>query len=417
MAVQFTAIVDFMIIMPLGPYLEQAIGVTTDKFTWVVTAYTYAAAISGFCSTLFLDRFARRPAFLALFAGFIVGTLMCGLVTDFPTLVAARVLTGAFGGLLGGMSLTIVGDIFPEERRGEATGTLMMGFALASSFGVPLGLFLGDRYGWHAPFLVLAALCVPFMGLAAAILPRMDGHLARYDFGQSPLDRLRVTYGTPNHLRAFALMTALMLGGFSVIPFMNNYLVRNVGIVKELLVWPYVAGGLTALVGMRIIGRLADRYGKLRVFRVMIPLNAAILLAITCLPHVSLAVVMFAVSMTMLFNGGRMVPAMAMIVSSVEPRLRGGFMGANSAVQHLAAGLGTTIGGMIIFQPQPGAPISRYPYVGLFAAAVTLSTLWLAGRLRPAQVAAASPGGNLAVPTPHNARDLPAREFAENVVG
>ena len=378
--VQFTSIVDFMVIMPLEPQLKRTIGLTPDRFALVVAAYTLAAGLAGLVSTLFLDRFARRPTYLVLFGGFLIGTLACGVAPDYATLLAARALTGTFGGILGGMSMTIIGDVFPENRRGQATGVLMMSFSMASVLGVPIGLTLGQEYGWQMPFLVLAALCVPFFALAAAVLPRLDGHL----LGQrreEPLARLRSIFLASNHLRAFALTSALFFSGFSVIPFLSPYLVTNVGLPEKQLRWIYIAGGLVTLVGMPLIGRWADRLGKLRVYRLLIPANAALLLAMTCLPPLPLAAIMVMVSLTMLSNAGRMVPAMAMITSSVEPRLRGGFMGANSAVQHLAASLGTVAAGLILVEPK-GQPIERFPVVGLLAAGTSLLTLWLAGRLR-----------------------------------
>ncbi len=380
-AVQFTSIVDFMVIMPLGPQLERSVGLNTHGFAMVVSAYTYAAGIGGLVSVLFLDRFARRPTFLTLFAGFILGTFACGFATTFTGLLAARALTGVFGGVLGGMALTIIGDVFPENRRGSATGILMLGFSMATVAGVPLGLVLGQKFGWHTPFLVLAGLCLPLIAIAARVLPRLDGHLKNPRAAISPLERLRETFLAPNHIRAFALTIVLMFGGFSVIPFIAPFLVANIGIQEAQLSYTYIAGGLVTLVGMPLIGRLADRFGKLQTFRFVIPLNACLLLGMTCLPVVSLPVVMLMVAVTMLSNAGRMVPAMAMITSSVEPRLRGGFMGANSAVQHIAAGIGTSTAGMILTQ-QKGGPIEHYPVVGLLAAGITLTTLWLAGRLR-----------------------------------
>ncbi len=351
----------------------------------MVAAYTVAAGLAGLISTLFLDRFARRPTYLVLFAGFLIGTLACGIAPGFVTLVAARALTGAFGGILGGMAMTIIGDVFPENRRGAATGILMMSFSVASVLGVPIGLTLGQEYGWHIPFLVLAALCVPFFILAACVLPRLDGHL-KGRVREESLAHLKAIFLEANHLRAFALMSALMISGFSVIPFLSAYLVSNVGLAEKHLRWAYVAGGIVTLVGMPTIGRLADRFGKLRVYRFVVPANAALLLMVTSLPPLPLALVLLAMSATMLSNGGRMVPAMAMITSSVVPRLRGGFMGANSAIQHLSASLGVVIAGLILYEP-PNGPIERFSIVGLMAATVSLSTLWLAGRIRLAEAA------------------------------
>jgi MFS transporter, DHA1 family, inner membrane transport protein len=384
--VQFTSIVDFMVIMPLAPQLKRAIGLTTDRFAVVVAAYTVAAGLAGLVSTLFLDRFARRPTYLVLFAGFLIGTFACGIAPDFVTLLAARALTGAFGGILGGMAMTIIGDVFPENRRGAATGILMMSFSIASVLGVPIGLTLGQEYGWHVPFLVLAALCIPFFILSACVLPRLDGHL-KGQVREESLAHLRAIFLEANHLRAFALMSALMFSGFSVLPFLSAYLVSNVGVAESHLRWAYVAGGIVTFIGMPAIGRLADRYGKLRVYRFVVPANAALLLTMTSLPRMPLALVLLAMSATMLSNGGRIVPAMAMITSSVVPRLRGGFMGANSAIQHLSSSLGVMVAGFILYEPANG-PIEHYPIVGLMAAAVSLSTLWLAGRLR---IVAAAP--------------------------
>jgi DHA1 family inner membrane transport protein len=380
-AVQFTSIVDFMVIMPLGPQLERAMGLSPAQFSAIVASYTYAAGLAGLVATMVIDKFARRPAFLALFVGFLVGTLACGLATSYPWLLAARFLTGAFGGVLGGMAMAIVGDVFPEERRGRATGALMSAFALASVFGVPVGLTLGQRYSWQTPFLVLAALGVPILFLAGWALPRLDAHLDRRVEGH-PLDRLKETLAHPNHLRAFALMATLMFGAFTVIPFLSPFLVDNVGIEEWQLPFCYIVGGLLTMVGSPISGRFADQYGKLRVYRMVAPFFALMCLISTNLPPAPIAVAVLVMGALMVSNAGRMVPAMAMITSSVEPHQRGGFLGANSAVQHIAAGLGASVGGMILAKSTQTGKLLNYPTVGLISIATTLLSLWLAGRLR-----------------------------------
>lgn len=157
-AVQFTSIVDFMVVMPLGPQLMRSLEIGPAEFGLIVSSYTFAAGVAGLVASSIVDRFSRRTAFLTLYAGFLIGTLLCALAPTYQLLVAARVLTGAFGGVLGGMAMAIIGDVFPEERRGRATGSLMSAFALASVFGVPFGLYLGMTFEWHAPFLALVAL-------------------------------------------------------------------------------------------------------------------------------------------------------------------------------------------------------------------------------------------------------------------
>ncbi len=204
-AVQFTSIVDFVVVMPLGPLLEEELSLTPARFGLIVSSYTYAAGVAGLFASVILDRFARRTAFLGLYVGFLAGTLACGVAPTYEW----RVLTGAFGGVLGGMAMAIVGDVFPEHRRGTATGALMSAFALASVVGVPAGLALGQQFGWHVPFLTLAILGVPTFFVAAIALPRLDAHLGTKREHEHSLAQLKATFTEPNHLRAFALTVSM----------------------------------------------------------------------------------------------------------------------------------------------------------------------------------------------------------------
>ena len=381
-AVQFTSIVDFMVVMPLGPQLRRKLGIEPDQFGWIVASYTLAAGLAGLLASSFLDRFGRRRAYLTLFTGFLAGTLLCGLSFDYWSLMAARVVTGAFGGILGGMALAIIGDVFPEERRGRATGILMSAFALASVLGVPLCLSLGTRFGWQVPFLVLAVFGLGVLGLAFWILPPLRDHL-KAQVPAHPWTRLCETFSHTNHLRAFGLTFAIMFGGFSVIPYISLYLVSNVGVSEADLTWVYVAGGLLTLVGAPLIGRLADRFGKLPVYRVVAAMAAVLMVAVTTLRPVPLIVAVGVAGVLMLSNAGRMVAGLAIVTGSVQPGRRGGFMSANSAVQHLASGLGAAAGGKIIITAADRS-LERFGWVGIMAMAATLLSLWLAGLVRPA---------------------------------
>jgi DHA1 family inner membrane transport protein len=412
--VQLTNIIDFMVVMPLGPQLDRELGLTPARFGLIVSSYTYAAGAAGIFASLFVDRFARRTAFLAIYAGFLAGTLACGLAPTYEWLLAARVLTGAFGGVLGGMAMAIVGDVFPEHRRGRATGALMSAFALASVVGVPVGLTLGQQFGWHAPFLTLALLGVPIIFVAAKALPRLDAHLNADRPHEHSFARLKATFTEPNHLRAFAMTTSVMFGAFTVVPFLSPYLVSNVGIPESKLAVVYIVGGVLTLVGSPIAGRLADRFGKLRVYRIIAPLFAVVLVAATNLPPVSLTMAALVMAALMVCNAGRMVPAMAMITSSVVPERRGGFLGANSAIQHIAAGVGASVGGLILTTAADGT-MENYPLVGLLGVAATLLSLWLAGRIRivgadhvtsAAESLAAAAQGNVDAGEPITAAEL-----------
>jgi predicted MFS family arabinose efflux permease len=380
-SVQFTSIVDFMVVMPLGPQLMRILNLTPAHFGWIVSSYTIAAGLAGLLASSIMDQFGRKAAFLTLYAGFLIGTLLCGLAGSYYALLAARVVTGMFGGLLGGMALAIVGDVVPEERRGRATGLLMSAFAIASAFGVPIGLYLGTRFGWNVPFLILAALGVPVFVVAVWTMPTLRDHLHTVvpirAFGQ-----MFETFRHADHLRALALTLTLMLGSFTVIPFISAYLVFNVRLTEMELTVVFITGGILSLVGAPLIGRLADHFGKLLVYRVVASIAMVLILVITNLPPVPLAVAAAIVGVMMLTNAGRMVAALAMVTGSALPRRRGGLMSANSAVQHLAAGIGAAIGGKILVKSADGSFL-YYGRVGFLAVVATLISLWIAGLVRP----------------------------------
>lgn len=402
-SVQFTSIVDFMVIMPLGPQLMRTLGINPAQFGLIVSSYTISAGIAGVVASSLVDRFGRKASFLALYVGFLVGTLFCGLASSFEMLLAARVVTGAFGGVLGGMSMAIIGDVFPDRRRGRATGFLMSAFSLASVFGVPFGLFLGNRYDWHAPFLMLVALGLPVLGFGLWALPPLRDHLSKQR--GDTWSKLVETYTHPNHLRAFALVVSVMFGTFLVVPFISPFFVYNVGFREGDLFWIYVGGGVCSLVSSPLIGRWADLSGKLHVYRIIAPVSALVILTITNLPRVGIIPGVAAVSVLMVTNSGRMIAALSLINASVEPRMRGSFMSAYSSVQHIASGVGSGLAGLIIVE---GADKTLHNYwiVGLIGMASTLSSLWLAGRLKPAS----KPPVPVAEPTEDLLETVPAAE-------
>ncbi len=384
-ALQFIGIVDFMIVMPLGPQLLADLGINAQEFSWVVSAYTLAAGVAGFLAAPWLDRVPRKTAYLVFSLGMLAGTAACGLAGSYPLLLVARCVTGGFGGVLGGLALAIVADVFPVERRGRATAMLMLAFAVASVAGVPLGIALGTRLGWQAPFFALTALGLPLVGLAAWSLPPLAAHV---DGTRRPLVAyLLDTLVVPAHRRAFALIALLMVGAFAVIPFISTALVTNVGVTQAQLPLVFIAGGILTLVSTPLIGRLVDRCGALRVFFGIVPLSAGMMLVVTHLPAVGIAGAAPVVAVLMATNAGRMVSAMSLITASIEPRRRGSFMSVNSAVQHVASGLGAMVGGLIV-TGNAGEPLRNFGTVGILAAGVTIASLWLAGRIRPAPPAA-----------------------------
>ena len=379
--VQFTSIVDFMLIMPLGPQLMERLRLTTEQFGLIVSSYTFSAGVAGLFAASVIERFGRKAAFLTIFVGFLWGTLCCGLAWSYPTLLAARVLTGAFGGVLGGMALAIISDVFPGHRHGEATGALMSAFSAASVFGVPFGLTIGVAFGWQKPFLILAALGTIVLFAAVRSLPPLREHLV-HRREVHPLREIWTTLTLPNHVRALALVSSMMLAGFLVFPFLATYMVKNAGMGESRLALGYILGGLLTIFASPMIGRLADRLGRLRVFLVVAPFSAMMMIVATSLPRVPLAVAVGVMGLFMVGSAGRMVPAMAMIMGSIEPGRRGSFMSVHSSAQHISAAIGSYLGGRIVAEAGDGS-LLHFSRAGLAAAGFTALSLVLATRLRP----------------------------------
>lgn len=406
-SVQFITVLDFMIVMPLGPQLMRTMSIGPAAFGVIVSSYTFAAGAAGLVASAIMDRFARRTAFVTLYAGFLIGTLMCGLAENYVALVMARVITGAFGGILGGLSMAVIGDIFPEARRGQATGSLMSGFAVASVAGVPLGMLLGTNFGWHVPFIVLAVAGMPSWWLAYRILPKLDGHLGHQ--ADHPLRALMGVFSRVQHLNAFALIIVLTISSFLIFPYLSAYLVGNVGMSEQQLPLIYIVGGALSLFAAPVVGRLADRHGKLPMFRIIAPISAALMLVICHVPAGQIVMAIACFGCLMVCNVGRMIPAMAMVTSSVAPRQRGAFLSANSSLQHMAGGVGAYLGGLVVTQDSAGHML-HFPVLGWLAAAVALSSLWLAGRLR-LHVAEPAPVSSAAMVAP-----LPAANVAAEAI-
>ncbi len=378
-AVQFTHILDFVIMMPLGPQFKQDLQLSDQLFGFLVSAYAFSAALAGLLAAWFIDRFDRKTALLGLYAGFTVGTLSCAAAPNYPLLLAARALTGAFGGVVAACVLAIVGDAFPGARRGRAMGVLMSAFSVASIAGVPAGLYLANLQNWRSPFIALAGLSAAVIVLICLVLPPMRGHLAR---GRTATNLWGI-FLEPVHLRAYLLMIAIVLSTFMIVPYLASYLVANTGRTNEELPYVYLCGGLTTLVTMTFFGWLSDRFGKLLMFRCLALFTVVPILLVTNLPHVALTTALMVSTLFMVATSGRMVPAMALITASAAPQNRGGFLSVNASVQQTAMGLASALGGLLLGQGAKGE-ITGFPLVGGLACAATLASIWLAGHLRPA---------------------------------
>ena len=379
--IQFSHILDFMIMMPLGPMLMADFAIGTHEFGLLVASYSFCAAVSSLTAATFVDRFERKGLLLTVFALFAAATLACGLAPGFVSLLAARGLAGAFGGLMGALVHTMVGDAVPYPRRARAGGAISMAFSLATVAGVPASLWLANHFHWRAAFYFIALFSAAFLLLGRSFLPQIRHHLEPGGEGgphllAPTLALLRKT----DHLKALAYSAMIIFSGFTVIPYLTVYAVGNVGIALGDIPYVYLAGGAATLLTARRIGRWADQRGKVPVYRRLALLALLPLLAVTQLGAAPLEVWLACTTAFFVLVSGRMIPAMTIIVSAVRPQLRGTFMSLNATVQSLAMGLATTLGGFLVTQETSGRLVG-YDRVGYVAIGASLLAVWFVGRI------------------------------------
>ena len=383
-SIQFTSVLDFMIMMPLGPQLTELFGISASEFGFLVSAYTFSAGLSGLLAATYIDRFGRKRMMLTLYPLFGAAALACSFAPTFAWLMVARVASGFFGGVLMALSQTIVAEVIPFERRGRAMGVVMTSFSVATVAGVPLALFLASHFNWHAPFLAIA-LMVSVCALGAAkTLPSLKGHLAAHPIGDSApnmLANLRLVLVDPNHLRAYAMSASMVFAGFAVIPYIALYLQGNAGFKPEQIPYVYLTGGICTLISARLIGHWSDRAGKAYAFRRLALLMPLPLLAMTLSADLPMVGVLLVSSVLFVVMSGRMIPGMALIGAAADPRRRGSFMTLNSAVQSLAMGLAALVGGQILGRDGNGH-LTHYWMAALLGGGASLLSFVLASKLR-----------------------------------
>ena len=399
--IQFTHILDFMIMMPLSPQLIRVLQIDTHQFGLLLSSYTFSAAISGLLAATYVDRFDRRKLVLGLYSLFIIATLCCGLAQTYPQLLIARALAGAFGGILGAMVQTMVADLIPFERRGKAMGTIMAAFSLSTVAGVPLGLLLANHLpslGWRAPFFFIVLLALIIFCIGFKMLPSLTAHMHRQRQGNI-LQQILVVAKNPAHLRGFAFISLMMMGGFTVIPYIALYFTANVGLPESFITLAYLCGGIATFFTSQLIGRMADRFGKLQVFSCIALASLLPILVTTHLGLVARSIVLIDWTIFFILVPGRMVPAMAMVSAIAPPQERGTFMSLVASVQMAASGAASLIAGLIISRTASGQ-IAHYNRVGYLAVGCTLLAMMVAPMLRVATVTAAAPMSPVAVALP-----------------
>lgn len=379
-ALHFSIILDFMIISPLGDILMKTLDMTTAQFGTVVSAYAFSAGASGILAAGFADKYDRKKLLLFFYTGFLLGTLFCALATDYWTLLAARIVTGCFGGVIGSISLAIVTDLFLPNQRGRVMGLVTSAFASSQILGVPIGIYLAYNWGWHWTFLLIVIFGMVLWFVIAFKMKPVDAHL-KVQQQKNALLHLWHTLQKKDYRIGFSTVALLSIGGFMLQPFGAAFMVNNVGIAKEELSLVFLASGISLLIIMPIIGKLSDKFDKIRIFII-----STLLTIVMCLIYTNLSItplwLVIVVNMVM-FMGvmGRIVPSQAINTAIPDMADRGAYMAVTSSMQQVAGGIGAMVAGLIVVQPTKTAPLEHYPTLGIVVASVSFLTIFMMIRL------------------------------------
>lgn len=377
---QFTVVLDFMIMSPLGDILMKSMHLIPSQFGWAVSAYAFSAGISGFLTAGFSDKFDRKKLLLFFYVGFVIGTVLCGFAHTYWLLVAARVFTGLFGGVIGSISMAIVADLFALQQRGRVLGFVQMAFGASQVLGIPIGLYIATRWGWEMPFLMVAALGVVMGVVIGFYLKPVNEHL-HVKSEKSAFAHLWHTLARRDYRIGFAATALLSVGGFMMMPFGSAFAINNLQVTEQQLPLLFMVAGVSTLVIMPFIGRFSDRVDKYKLFVV-----ASLWLMLMCIWYTNLSVVPLWVAIvlnTLLMAGvtGRMIPSSALTSAVPELKDRGAFMSINASLQQLAGGIAAALAGKIVVQQTNFSPLEHYNVVGYVVVAFSMLGLFFMYRV------------------------------------
>lgn len=377
---QFTVILDFMVMSPLGDILMKSMQLKPTHFGLVVSAYAFSAGISGLLTAGFADKFDRKKLLLFFYTGFILGTILCGLVNSYALLVAARIFTGLFGGVIGSISMAIVTDLFSMQQRGRVMGFIQMAFGASQIFGIPLGLYIATAWDWHAPFLWVAAMAAIIAILIALKLKPLTEHLAIQN-KNSAFQHLIHTISKREYRIGFAATAILSVGGFMLMPFGSAFAINNLKITEHELPLLFMIAGLSTLIIMPIIGKLSDKIDKFKIFTA-----ASIWTIITVALYTNLSETPFwlvAIVNVLMMMGvmSRMVPSTALVTSIPAREDRGAFMSINSSLQQISGGIAAAFAGTIVVQKDSFSPLEHYNTLGFIIIGISILSIFLLSRV------------------------------------
>jgi predicted MFS family arabinose efflux permease len=360
---QFTVVLDFMVMSPLGDMLMKSMELTTSQFGFAVSGYAISAGISGLLTAGFADRFDRKKLLLFFYVGFIGGTLFCGLATTYPMLMVARVITGLFGGVIGSISLAIVADLFPLQQRGRAMGFIQMGFGASQVLGIPISLYIANHWGWQSPFLMIVGLAIIIWSIVMLKLEPVIKHL-ELKTEKTAIKHLLHTLQLRQYRTGFLLTALLSLGGFMMMPWGSAFAVNNLHVSYDQLPILFMASGVAALIIMPLVGKLSDKIDKVKIFTVAALSMMVIIVIYTNLGPVPFFLILTLNILMMTAIMSRIIPAMALVSALPKMQDRGAFMSINASLQQIAGGIAAGIGGMIVVQKTKTSPLQHYDILG-----------------------------------------------------
>jgi predicted MFS family arabinose efflux permease len=372
---QFTVVLDFMIMSPLGAMLMPALDITTKQFGMVVSVYAFSAGISGILAAGFADKFDRKRLLLFFYSGFVLGTLLCGIATSYQFLLIARIVTGLFGGVIGSISMAIIADLFPMQVRGRVMGFVQTAFAASQVLGLPLGLFLSNHFGWHAPFLMIVAVSAAVGVFIAIKLLPINEHL-KNPVTRNPFVHLFKTVSQGRYLQAFAATMLLATGGFMLMPFGSAFSVGNLGISMQQLFWVYLGTGIASAIAGPFIGKLSDKIGKYKLFTIG-SLSAIVIVIIYCNLGVTPLGWVILINIA-LFTAitARMIASQSLASGVPDMPDRGAFMSVNNSVAQFSGGVAASVAGLIVHQV-PSGKLEHYGTLGFVVAGAIALTIAL----------------------------------------
>jgi predicted MFS family arabinose efflux permease len=370
---QFTVILDFMIISPLGAMLMPTLGITPAQFGLVVSVYAFSAGASGLLAAGFADRYDRKKLLMLFYCGFVAGTLLCGLAHSYGFLLFARMITGVFAGVIGSTIFAIITDLFAFQLRGRVMGIIQTAFAASSVAGIPMGLYLSNRWGWNAPFLLIVAVSLLVGVVMIRFLRPIDAHL-KLQQDRSPLRHFMHTLSTPRYLQGFATTALLSTGGFLLMPYMSAFSVHNLGISLQRLPLVYMITGVSSIIAGPLIGRASDAFGKYLLFCLGCVATIVMVIIYTHLGVTPISLVILINCLLFIGVTSRMISASALISAIPQPADRGSYMSISSSIQQISGGFAAVVGGLIVTESSTGA-LQHFDTVGYMLVATTLITL------------------------------------------